>query len=257
MTLRLAPEFVIAFVLVFARIGTMMMLVPGLSERTTPTRIRLALAVFVSLIALPAVRPGLPTSLANLPLIINLLVIEMLIGFTFGLAARFIMSSLQTAGIIVAQQMGLAFTMMFDPARGDQGQSAAIASFLSMLGITLIFATNLHHVALMGIVDSYRNFSPGEMLPAGDAAELAIAVAKSSFSVGVQLSAPFLVFGLVFNIGLGVLSRMMPQLQVFFLAMPAAILIGTIILILILGLMMDGFLQHAARVIGDLFPARR
>lgn len=257
MTIRLLPEFVVVFALVFARVGTMMMLMPALSERVTPTRVRLGFAVFVTLITLPIVRAGLPQSLANLPGVINLLIVELLIGFTFGLSARFLMSSLQTAGVLISQQMGLSYTMMLDPTHGDQGQSAVIGSFFSLLGIALIFATNLHHVALMGIVDTYRTFSPGEMPPAGDAAQLAITVAQSAFSVGVQISAPFLVFGLVFNVGLGVLSRMMPQLQVFFLAMPATVLVGTVILIFVLGLMMDGFLAQVAQVFGELFPGGR
>jgi flagellar biosynthesis protein FliR len=254
MTVSLLPEFAIAFALVFARIGTMMMLVPGLGERTTPARIRLGLAVLVTLLTLPVVRAGLPKSMANLPAMANLLIGELMVGFTFGLVGRFLMSSLQTAGVLIAQQMGLSFTMMLDPTGGDRGQSAVISSFLSLLGIALILSMNLHHVALMGIVDSYRSFAPGEVPNAGDAAQLAINVAQSAFAVGVQISAPFLVFGLVFNVGLGVLSRMMPQLQVFFLAMPATVLIGTVILIFVLSLMMQGFTGHVATVYRDIFP---
>ena len=257
MNVTILPEFAIAFALVFARVGTMMMLIPGLAERSTPARMRLSLAVMVTLITLPIVRAGMPTSLANLPAVVQLLISELLIGFTFGLAGRFITSSLQTAGVLISQQMGLSFSMMMDPTHGDQGQSAVISSFFALLGISLILATNLHHVALMGIVDSYRSFAPGEVPPAGDAAQLAISVAHSAFNVGVQLSAPFLVFGLVFNMGLGILSRMMPQLQVFFLAMPATVLVGTIILILVLSLMMDGFLAHVASIFGELFPGSR
>ncbi len=254
MTVTILPEFAIAFALVFARIGTMMMLIPGLSERTTPMRVRIALAVLVALIALPTVRAGLPKTLDNLPAVVSMLITEMLIGFTFGLAGRFLMSSLQTAGVLIAQQMGLSFATMMDPTHGDNGQAAVLSSFLALLGISLIFAADLHHVALIGVVDSYRSFAPGEVPAVGDAAQLAISVAQSAFYVGVQISAPFLVFGLVFNVGLGILSRMMPQLQVFFLAMPAGILIGTVILIFVLGLMMDGFIGHVARVFRDLFP---
>jgi flagellar biosynthesis protein FliR len=257
MTLSILPEFAIAFALVFARIGTMMMLVPGLGERSTPMRVRLSLAVLVTILTLPIVRAGLPTSLANLPGIAKILIGELLVGFTFGLAGRFLMSSLQTAGVLIAQQMGLSFTMMLDPTHGDQGQSAVISSFLTLLGISLIMAMNLHHVALLGIVDTYRSFAPGEVPASGDAAQLAISVAQSAFSVGVQISTPFLVFGLVFNVGLGVLSRMMPQLQVFFLAMPATVLVGTVILIFVLSLMMEGFTGHIAKVYLEIFPGAR
>jgi flagellar biosynthesis protein FliR len=257
MVINILPEFAIAFALVFARIGTMMMLIPGLSERSSPARVRLGLAVLVSLLALPGVRAVLPKTLADLPGVVQLLLIELAIGFTFGLAARFITSSLQTAGVLIAQQIGLSFAMSVDPVHGDQGQAAVLGTFLSMLGVALIFAANLHHVALLGIMDSYTSFQPGQVPASGDAAQLALGVVHSAFNTGIQLSAPFLVFGLVFNVGLGILSRMMPQLQVFFLAMPAGVLLGTMILILTLSLMMDGFLQHVAAVFRDLFPGGR
>lgn len=257
MTFSVLPEFAIAFALVFARIGTMMMLLPGLGERTAPVRVRLILAVMVVFVVLPVLRPGLPTSPANFPDLVRVLIGEMMIGFTFGLAGRFLMSSLTTAGVIIAQQLGLSFTMIFDPANASQGQSAIIGSFLSMLGISLILAMNIHHVALLGLVDSYQTFRPGEIPPAGDAVQLALGVATSAFNTAVQISAPFLVFGLIFNLGLGILSRMMPQLQVFFLAMPAGILIGTLILVLVLGLMMDGFTNHVMQVYRELFPGVR
>ncbi|MCA0366757.1 MAG: flagellar type III secretion system protein FliR [Proteobacteria bacterium] len=257
MAIQILPEFALAFALTFARIGTMMMLMPGLSERAAPTRVRLALALMVTLTALPLVRAGMPKSTANLPAVLAVLFSELAIGFTFGLAARFLTSSLQVAGVLIAQQIGVSFAMSIDPVHGDQGQAAVISSFLTLLGVSLIFATNLHHAALMGIFDSYNSFKPGELPKSGDAAQLALSVAHSAFNTGLQLAAPFLVFGLVFNVGLGILSRMMPQLQVFFLAMPAMLLIGVIILILVLSLMMDGFLQQVATTFRDIFPGAR
>ncbi|MCA3628995.1 MAG: flagellar biosynthetic protein FliR, partial [Methylobacterium sp.] len=163
----------------------------------------------------------------------------------------------QTAGVLISQQIGLSFTMSIDPTGGDLGQAAAIGTFLSLLGISLIFASNLHHVAIYGIIDSYQTLQPGTMPASGDAAQLALTVANSAFTTAVQISAPFLVFGLVFNVGLGILSRMMPQLQIFFLAMPAMILLGAVIFIVVLGLMMDGFLAHVVRVYREFFPGLR
>jgi flagellar biosynthetic protein FliR len=257
MVIHILPEFAVAFALAFARIGTMMMLMPGLSERAAPSRVRLAMALMVTLAALPLVRGGLPKSTADTMLVLSVLFGELAIGFTFGLAARFLTSSLQVAGVLISQQIGLSFAMSIDPVHGDQGQSAVISSFLILLGVSLIFATNLHHAALLGIIDSYNSFKPGEVPKSGDSVQLALSVAHAAFNTGVQLSAPFLVFGLVFNVGLGILSRMMPQLQVFFLAMPAMLLIGTIVLILVLSLMMDGFLQQVAATFRDIFPGAR
>ena len=113
-----------------------------------------------------------------------------------------------------------------------------------MLGVTLIFATDLHHVALMAIRDSYMIFSPKEPLMLGDAAEMAVQSAASAFVIGVQMSAPFIVLGLVFYLGMGILGRMMPQLQVFFVIMPATIWVGLILFALLLMMMMGWYLTH-------------
>jgi flagellar biosynthesis protein FliR len=257
MSITILPEYALAFMLVFARVGTMLMLMPGLGEQVAPVRVRLAFALFVTLLTLPIVRPAFPPVGMNLEVAVRILVTEMLIGFTFGLAARFVLSSLQMAGVLISQQMGLSFTMAMDPTGGDRGQAAALGTFLTLLGVSLIFASNLHHVAIAGIIDSYQTLRPGTMPASGDAAQLALGVARASFATAVQISAPFLVFGLIFNVGLGVLSRMMPQLQVFFLAMPAMILLGTVIFILVLGLMMDGFIAHVVSIYRDLFPGLR
>lgn len=257
MNIQLLPEFVMQFMLVFARVGAMIMLLPGLGEQVSPQRVRLTMAIFITLVALPLVRGLFPVNLADLPAMIRVLLLELLIGMTFGLAGRFLMSSLQGAGVLISQQMGLSYTQTVDPTSANQGQSAAIGNFLSLLGISLIFTANLHHVALMGIIDSYKTLIPGEIPLSGDAAQLAITVATSSFTVAVQISAPFLVFGLVFNVGLGILSRMMPQLQIFFLALPASVLIGTIIFIFVLPLMMNSFIAHVAEIYREFFPGVR
>ena len=76
----------------------------------------------------------------------------------------------------------------------------------------------------------------------------------AAFRVGVQLSAPFIVFGLLFNLGLGVLSRLMPQMQVFFVGLPLSILLGFLILLLVVGAMMGTFLEHLESVLRQLAP---
>jgi flagellar biosynthesis protein FliR len=77
------------------------------------------------------------------------------------------------------------------------------------------------------------------------------AVARG-FALAVQISAPFIAFGILFNLGLGVLSRLMPQLQVFFLAVPASVLIGMVILAGTLGVMMGVFLDDMGRYLVEL-----
>lgn len=156
------------------------------------------------------------------------------------------------AGSVVAQQLGLGFVTAVDPTQGEQG--ALVGNFLTMLGLTLFFATNMHHLVIAALNDSYTIFAPGDVPATGDVAALVTRIVAGAFRVGIQLSAPFLAFGLLFNIALGVLSRLMPQMQVFFVALPLSILIGLLFLLLALGGMMGLFLDYVGGVLHQLAP---
>ena len=159
---------------------------------------------------------------------------------------------MQLTGAVVAQQLGLGFVTSIDPTLGQQG--VIIGNFLAMLGVVLIFATDTHHLIIAALDDSYTLFAPGDVPAMGDVAALASRTAASSFRIGVQLAAPFLVFGILFNLGLGVLSRLMPQMQVFFVGVPLSILIGFLILIVVLGAMMMGFLDYLQGILHEIAP---
>ena len=241
MQIAILPEISAVFVLVFARVGTMVMLMPGIGERFIFSRARLSLAFFIALMLSPMVRPLLrvPTDVSG---VVSLLLGEVLIGLALGLCARFVMACLQSAGTIVAQTMGLGFAMTVDPTGGMQNPS--IGNLLTMLGITLVLTSDLHHIAIAAIHESYRMLPPGDLPAMGDVLSLAVRAVSQGFSLAVQISAPFIVFGLLFNLGLGVLARMMPQLQVFFLAVPASILGGMLVLLAVVGVMMSVFINQ-------------
>jgi flagellar biosynthetic protein FliR len=248
----LLPALAAAFLLIFARIGTMIMLLPGFGEMGVPVRIRLSVALLLTAIFLPLHREAYAIDLrAHVPVLL-MLGQELLIGAVLGMTARLTISALNVAGSVIAQQMGLGFAMAVDPTRG--AQDVIVGNFLTVLGITLIFATDLHHLVIAALNDSYRLFAPGEVMMFGDIAALITKTVSAAFRVGIQLSAPFLVFGLLFNIGLGVLSRLMPQMQVFFVGMPLSILLGFIILIMVIGMMMGTFTDFLASVLRQLAP---
>ena len=240
MQIAILPEISAVFILVFARVGTLVMLMPGIGERFLFARGRLSRALFLALAMVPMARPLLqvPPGLDGL---LGLLIGEVMIGLLIGLSARLVMASLQTAGTIVAQTMGLGFAMTVDPAAGAQNPS--IGNFLTMLGITLIMTSDLHHLAIAAIHESYRVLPPGGLPAIDDSMMLAVRAVARGFAVAVQISAPFIIFALLFNLGLGVLARMMPQLQVFFLAVPASIFGGMLVLLVVLGVMMSVFLE--------------
>lgn len=245
------PSLAATFLLMFARLGTMIMLMPGLGERGIPVRIRLVAALVLTLVLLPIYRNAYTVDLnAGFAPVLGVLIQEVLIGAVLGLTARLALSALLVAGTTIAFQLGLGFSMAVDPTQ-DQ-QSVLVSNFLALLGVALIFATDMHHLAIGALDESYNLFKPGTMLPSGDVAELMISTVSGAFRVGVQLAAPFLVFGILFNVGLGVLARLMPQLQVFFLGLPASILLGFLILFAIVGLLMSTFMEYLGSVLGQL-----
>src|SRR5579859_4068636 len=246
----LLPALAAAFILMFARIGAMVMLLPGLGESSIPVRIKLAIALLLTLIMLPLHRAAYHVDMTSITALLVLMVHEIVLGAT----ARVTLSALQVAGSIIAQQMGLGFVTSVDPTQGQQG--LLIGNFLTMLGITMLFASDSHYLVIAALDYSYKVFSPGETMASGDVAALATRAFAAAFKIGLQLSAPFLVFGLVFNIGLGVLARLMPQMQVYFVGVPLSIFAGFLILALVLTAMMGTFMDYFIHVMHDMMPLK-
>ncbi|RXF72637.1 flagellar biosynthetic protein FliR [Hansschlegelia zhihuaiae] len=241
MTVEFLPNEVAAYLLILARVGALVMLLPALGEENVSPRFRLTIAVLLAFVFWPFARPLYVVDADNPAGLIGLAISEIAVGLALGLVGRFVMSALSVAGNVIANQLGLGFVMTVDPTQGQQG--AIMGAFLTLTGVALIFATDLHHLVIQAIAGSYEAFRPGAFPETGDAAKLAIDSAASAFRIGVQLSAPFLVFGLIFNLGLGVLSRLMPQLQVFFVAAPLSLIAGFALLALVLGVLMGVFIE--------------
>jgi flagellar biosynthetic protein FliR len=246
------PAVAAAFLLTFARIGTMVMLIPGLGEQNLPSRVRLTMALVLTAILMPAHQQAYHVDLKELGPVILLLLQEIVIGAVLGLTARLAISALQIAGTVVAQQLGFGFVTAVDPTQNQQG--VLVGNFLTVLGIALIFATDLHYLVIAALNDSYNIFKPGEMPLTGDVAKHITQIVATAFRIGIQLAAPFLVFGLLFNLGLGVLSRLMPQMQVFFIGLPLSILLGLLLLVMVLGAMMGTFTSFLRDVLSQLAP---
>ena len=243
------PELATLFVLCFARVGTLVMLLPGIGERAIPARMRLSLALLLALAVFPVARTLMPAT-PSPQLLVATLIGEICVGLVLGLATRAVTAALQAAGTIAAQQLGLSYATTVDPSFG--GQDVAIGNFLVLLGVTLVFATDLHHLAITAIRDSYALLPPVGLPDVGDATKLAITAVARGFALGVRIAAPFIVFAILFNLGLGVLSRLMPQMQVFFIGLPLTIMIGMLILLAALGLMMAVYLGDLRDFLGEI-----
>lgn len=230
------------FMLIFSRIGAALMLMPGFSAVYVNVRVRLVMALTVCFVVSPILIPIMPVEPDTAASMVILVVSEVFIGVFMGGIARIALGALQTAGTLVAMLSSMANALVQDPVA--EQQSSVVSGFLTAVGTILIFVTNLHHVMFAAIIDSYSIFTPGGFLSLGDFAMVVARNVADSFALGLQLSSPFVVVGLAYYIGLGVLGRLMPALPLFFFMMPIQIAMQFFVLAMSLSVFMMVFLQH-------------
>jgi flagellar biosynthetic protein FliR len=212
---------------VLARVGAALMVLPGIGDSYVSPRVRLMLAFAIALVLLPVLGAGLP-AMPQSPLMLAALIAgEVIVGLFIGLTARLLLIAVDVAGMIVSFQLSLANAAIFNP--GVAQQSSLVGTFLTTLALVLIFAADLHHAMLGAIVDSYAVMPVGRLPQAGDLALAMTRLVGTSFSIGVRIAAPFLVVGIIFQLGLGLLARLMPQVQIFFIAVPMQVMLGLVV----------------------------
>jgi len=231
--------------LLFARLGSVMMIAPAWGEQTTPPMMRLGVAVLITATLAPSLVSRAPPMPADVVSAFPMIITEIITGLILGLGARLMMSALQVAGATVGIASGLGFAQQVDPIAS---QPAAIFSgFFSMMGVVLIMSAGLHCVMIEAAADSYTIFPPGAFPPIGDASTFVIDAVSNSFRLGIQIAAPVLIFSLVFNVALGLISRLIPQVQIFMTAMPLSVMLGLAVTALGLGGGMMIWLQEMER----------
>ena len=245
---QLVSAEIFAPFLVFMRVGSAFVLLPGFGEAYVAMRYRLLLAAAISFAIAPVVEGGLPSLPPTPAELTMLLLTEIGIGLFLGMSARLVLAALQVAGSIIAMQVGLSSVLVFDPSSQQQG--AITAAWLSGVAMTLMFVTDSHPLMLRALADSYGVFHAGDIPPVGDFSDAAARLVADCFTLGVKLSAPFLVFGLVFFLALGLIQRLMPQVQVFFVTQPLQIMSGFIILAVTLSVGMGVFLDNFEVALG-------
>lgn len=239
---------VFGFLLIFARIGVAISLLPGFSAAYVNIRVRLLFALAISLILAPVLAsrlPGLPETPAGLGLLV---LGEVIIGAFLGTVARIIVAALQVAGTVISLVSSMANALIHDPIVNQQ--TSTISGFLSTVGVLLIFVTDMHHMMLRAVFDSYTLFLPGNALSIGDMALVIARHVADSFALGLQLASPLVVTGFTYYMGLGLLTRLMPQMPVFFVGLPIQIVVQISVLLLTTSGMMLVFLSRFGDGIG-------
>lgn len=236
--------------LIFARVGAILMLLPGFGETYVPPRVRLSLALVITLALWPVIGDSLPALPASAGSMIGWVLREVIVGLMIGSLLRMFMTALVTAGEIVSLQTTLSFAQTANPLQAQPGST--ISAFLMLFGVTLIFATDTHHLFIGALVGSYDLISPARPLVTSDFTTMAVRTLGDSFMLGLQLSAPVVVFALVFNLASGLVARVMPAFQVFFAAAPLSVLLGLSVFALSLGVLGTVFIDRY-RALANVF----
>ena len=211
--------------LVFCRVGTAMIIMPGFGETRIPQRAKIAVGVLVSLCMMAAL--PLPEVPDRTSLMIGLFAREVLIGIFLGMCLRLFIVSLHILGGIVGYAAGL--SNAFAPPDANFEGASAVAALLHVAMIALIFVSNAHHVILDGVMRSYDVIPVGSFM-IGPMTEQMAKIGAAAFYIAVMVGAPFIVFTILLNLALGFANRVMPTMQVFFVAGPGIIIAGMIVL---------------------------
>lgn len=218
------PLYATAFLLLFARVGAVTMLLPVFSEDAIPAQIRVLLALGLTLAFSGLLGANVLPHARHEGVLLALLLSELVVGLALGMLVKLFFQAIGMAGSLVSMQVGLSSALLFDPALG--GQVPVLTKLCALAAALVCLGMGIHHLWIAAIVRSYSAFPVGTVPNPGDLAELAIATIGKSFALALSLSGPFLVYGLVFNLALGFSSRLAPAIQVFFIAQPLNLLLG-------------------------------
>lgn len=243
---------VFAFLLTFVRTGTAIMIMPGIGNAYVPGTVRLHFALAFAFVLFPFLQAKIPVPLPNTFTLFAMILMEFVIGLFLGTVTRILLSALDVAGMVISTQSSLANAQIFNPAFAGQG--SVIGGFITLAGTLLIFDTDLYQLIFSAMIRSYEIFPLGKIPDMASMSTLLIQGVAHSFMIGIQISAPFLVVVLVLYIGMGVMAKLMPQVQVFMIAVPVQIWIALVLLALSASTMMLYWLDWYAAEMGQFLP---
>lgn len=246
----LLPAWTFAFLLIVCRTGAALLLLPGLGEQEIPAQVKIGITLAIAALLWPALAPGLPAPPDSPAAAVALIAGECAVGLWIGLLARLVALALPMAAQFLGFLLGLSNATLFDPSFGATG--TALSRLVGLGGIVVLFATGLHMLPLAAIAGSYAVLPAGAAFPADAAAEtVAIAVAVS-VALAFQLAGPFVLGAVVFQVTLGLLSRLVPQMQVYFVALPLQVAGGLALFGVLIAGMLSVWAAAARTLLGEL-----
>lgn len=241
---ELTDQLVFSYLIILCRIGSALMVLPGISESYVAIRIRLLFALSISVLLLPNINiPKIPHNSLSLAMTMSS---EIIIGIFLGSITKLLIGTTHILGMIIATISGLGSALLFDPTQGSQG--AMVGNFLTNLSIVLLFASNMHHMLILGFAESYSLFEIDKFVNFSDVNHEVIKIVSKSFDIALKLAAPQIVIAVIIMIAGGILGRLMPSIQIFNLITSPQMLISFYILMFTIAASMIWYIENIFQI---------
>lgn len=230
-----------AFLLIFCRLGTAFMFLPGFGESYVAPRIRLFLALMFSVVLVPVVKlPPVPVTAFGLT---TLIIAESLIGLFIGVLTRLMIAAMHMGAAVIAYESSM-LSAITPSLSQTQAQDTSLGNFLSVSAVVLLFATDMHHIMIRALADSYTLFLPGQFPVMDDFAKHVTTTMSGAFRTAMQLAGPHIVIGILFYLAAGIIARLMPNIQIFFIMVPPQLLFSFFVLMIVTSAILMWYLEY-------------
>ncbi len=230
------------YVVVLVRTAAILSALPLIGGRSVPNRIKIGFAVVIALVLAPVVPFKLPEDWLAPGNILLAVSMELLIGFVLGLATRLLMTSVELAGNVMGFQVGFAMAGVMDPV--TQVETPVFGQLLTILATLVYFAVDGHHLVLLALGASFQLIPPfGPHLGSPVLTNVTEAF-QHTFELGLKLAFPVMAATFLIHVSLGLLGRLVPQMNVLMVSFPITIAMG--LLVLGLGLPFVTVVFHSA-----------
>ena len=242
----LGSDTVLSVFVLFCRIGACLMLMPGFSSDRVPVQMRLFLTLAVTLALAPVLVAKVEPNLSDmsLPVVARLVISETLVGGLIGLLGRFFFLALETLTNAMAMAVGLGSFM----ATGIENSELApqLVSFITLAATMLFFATDQHWEVLRAIADSYAALPVANGFGVQFSLVQLADIASKTFFLTLRLASPFMIFGIVINLAIGLANKLTPQIPVYFISMPFVLTGGLFLLYFVSKQLLQSFMSSFA-----------
>lgn len=211
------------FLFVFVRVMSIFIMIPFLGGRSVPAQIRVAIALVLALVITPTlgITAALPDSILAIAFSMGK---EFVVGIMIGLVAKLVFASFEMAGQLAGMQMGYSMAKVLDPQ--TSGQLSVMAQFYNILAIFLFFTLDVHLIFISALIESFKIIPPYGMHLSGAVFDGIMGISTELFVVALRLAAPISVAILLTNLGMGIVARTVPGLNVFVVGFPITIGVG-------------------------------